>query len=130
MIPKPLKGTALKAKRERRAALVKHEQTEMRAALVRDGMRCRNPRCGHRKDKYPIDPAHVIRHRGIGGDPSGTRTARNLIAALCRICHGQFDGGLLAIEPLDADRLTDGPLAWYRKHLETGVMEHYATEAL
>ena len=63
MLPKPPKGTALKAKRRRKAQQTRREQQIMTAAKVRDGYRCRS--CG----QPGTDAAH-LRHRGMGGNPA------------------------------------------------------------
>ncbi len=123
--PKPAKGTALLERRQRRADLVAHEQREMQAALQRDGRKCRVPRCEYAPRKLPIDPCH-LKHRGMGGDPSGERTERKTVISLCRVHHGQYDNGGLAIEPLTAD-VFDGPAAFYREN-ESGRMDCIGVE--
>lgn len=109
---KPAKGTALLQARERRASRVAAEQKVMQAALRRDEHKCRVPRCEYASKKLPIDPAHKV-HRGIGGDPRGTRTTLDTIIGLCRIHHGQYDQGVLVIEPLQEALGFNGPCAYY-----------------
>lgn len=84
MIPKPAPGTALKAKRRRKAQATRREQQIMTQAKVRDGYRCRV--CG----RPGTDAAH-LRHRGMGGNPAGDRTTLENLICLCRRCHRKFD---------------------------------------
>lgn len=121
------RGTALLEARDRRAKRVAAEQKEMQAALKRDERRCRFPHCEFKGKKLPIDPCHAFGHRGSGGNPDGTRTAKALIVSLCRAHHGLLDQHQIAIEPLSA-AMADGLLAFFAKHPETGRMEHVATE--
>jgi len=97
--PKPRRGDALLERRTKRAATVKAEQAEMQAALKRDGRKCRWPGCIYAAKKLPIDACHLT-HRGMGGNPSRSRTTRQQIVALCRIHHGQLDAGEIEIVPL------------------------------
>ena len=127
--PKPAKGTAYLASKERRADRRDAEQREMHAALVRDKRQCRIPGCTgkFRGLELAKDAAHIFRHRGMGGNPALDRTHRSDIACLCRRCHAMLDGGLLEIQPI-TDAGTDGALAFFRKHEETGSMIHFFTE--
>jgi hypothetical protein len=122
---RPLRGESLLHSRERRAMRSAHEKREMQAALKRDGHACRVPHCPYRGKKLPIDPAHRV-HRGMGGDPKGTRTERATVIALCRCCHGLYDRAELDIEPMTA-AIFDGPCAFYRRN-ESGRMECFAVE--
>lgn len=123
--PKPMKGAALLASRERRAVHVRDEQREMQAAKRRDGHKCRWPSCAYAKRDLPIDACHLV-HRGMGGDPKRTRTTRDQIWAACRIHHGLYDRGEIDVQPLTSAG-TDGPLAFYRR-AGSGRLEHVATE--
>jgi len=126
-LTKPLKGSALLQRRINRKAVVAAEQKEMRAALTRDGHKCRFPRCDVRD--LPIDPCH-LQHRGMGGNPKGDRTERKTVIALCRIHHGLYDRGELDIEPLTPD-VFDGPCDWYVYAIlnEPKRRIHWATES-
>ncbi len=124
---KPIKGTALIERRSRRAARVSAEQREMRAAKKRDRGKCRWPSCQYAKQGIPIDAAHIIRHRGMGGNPSGERTSRNCVAALCRFHHGMLDSAVIDIQPL-TDAGTDGPMAFYWVNKMTGQFELIVSE--
>lgn len=98
--PKPMRGSALLERKERRANVKAHETREMQAALKRDGRKCRWPGCNgkYRGLTLPIDACHQ-KHRGSGGNPDGTRTTRQTIISLCRRHHGLWDSGLIKIEP-------------------------------
>ena len=128
VFPKPAKGTALIERRQRRMKRVAKEQQAMKGAKARDGQQCRNPKCPFKALKLRIEAAHAFQHRGMGGNPKGDRTEVKLIVSACLGCHGLLDSKELQVEPLDLERMANGPLAWYRKHAETGRMEHYATE--
>lgn len=128
-LQKPAKGAFLIERRQRRLNRVAAEQAVMQAALKRDGRKCRNPRCGFKKSlNLPVDPCHAFKHRGMGGDPSGERTAETRqIISLCRGCHGLLDAGDLEIDPMTRE-WCDDRCAWYVKDKETGRMVHLATE--
>jgi hypothetical protein len=68
-----------------------------------------------------------MQHRGMGGDPKGTRTTRATVISLCRIDHGRYDRGDLRIEPLTAKDF-DGPCEFHDRNDETGQFEHVGTE--
>jgi len=128
--PKPLRGTALLARRKRRADQVKAEKREMHAALVRDKMQCRLGKLcefAYRHKVLPVDPCHQV-HRGMGGNPKLDRTTRQTVIALCRPAHGQWDAGIIEFDPL-TDVGFDGPVAFYRKHPESGKMLQIGAEA-
>lgn len=129
--PKPLRGTALLEKRERRAQQQKHEKAEMHAALVRDKMQCRLGKLcdfAARHKVLPVDPAHLT-HRGMGGNKKLDRTTRQTVVALCRLAHGQWDAGLIDLRPL-TDAGFDGPVSFHWKHPETGELVQFAAETV
>jgi hypothetical protein len=116
MFPKPLRGTALLERRTRRRATVQAEEKIMREARRRDRGMCRVPTCGFKH--LPTDVCHK-HHRGAGGNASVSRTTKDTLIVLCRIHHGLFDAGDLAITPLtDAD--FSGPVVFAQRHRETG----------
>lgn len=127
--PKPAKGTAFMARKDRRADRVQAEQKVMQAALLRDGRRCRWPDCKgtYRGLTLPVDAAHFQGHRGPGGNPDGSRTERTgQIVSLCRECHRQLDAHARRIDAL-TDAGADGTLAFYEKQ-ESGKWLHVASE--
>lgn len=119
---KPLKGEKALDRKQTRRDRVKAEQAEMRAALVRDRMKCRYPRC---TTGFTVDPCHQ-QHRGMGGNPKVDRTTRQTVIALCRRHHDEYDRAWVSIEPL-TDQVFDGPCAFYRV-TEAGKFEHVASE--
>lgn len=125
--PKPLKGEHLLERRARRADLKHHERTEMQAALRRDGHVCRWPGCRYGRKDIPVDPSHLTSHRGMGGNPDGTRTNRRDVLALCRIHHGMLHACRIEITPMDVALGTDGPLMFFQQS-ESGRMECVAVE--
>jgi hypothetical protein len=110
-LTKPARGSALLARRERRAARVQSEQRAMRAAKTRDKHRCRVPRCEFARKDMPIDACHLT-HRGMGGNPSGDRTTRDQVVSLCRIHHGLLDRGVMGIHA-ETSLLADGALSFF-----------------
>lgn len=95
-LAKPVRGEKLIGSRERRATRTSKEQQVMQQALRRDGRQCRVPSCAHRSKRLPIDACHM-QHRGMGGDPKGTRTTLATVLALCRAHHGEYDAGWLTV---------------------------------
>jgi hypothetical protein len=116
---KPAPGTAWKASKEAKAERKAHEREQMQAAKVRDEHKCRVPRCEHMPQKPRIEPCHWReQHRAMGGNPSGDRTQRKLIIALCFIHPRESDrksgSTVLDIEPQDTAQMFDGPCDYYR----------------
>lgn len=112
-------------RRERVAA----EQKVMKAAKVRDGNKCRVPRCRYAKDELVIDPAHMNgRHRKLGGDRALKVNVRSNIVSLCRRHHDDYSiHDDLRIEPLTAEDF-DGPCEFFERELENGTFKHVGTE--
>ena len=110
--PKPLRGTATLARRQRRVDLVKHEQREMAAAKRRD-RGCRWPGCTMvKKFRLALHACHSMQHRGMGGNPSGDRTRRDQLITFCAWHHGLFDRAFIDVQPRTG-RGTDGPVDFY-----------------
>lgn len=128
-LQKPAKGAAYMASKDRRANRRDAEDAEMRAGRKRDGNRCRWPGCTgkYRGLDLPIDMAHFLEHRKMGGNPTGDRTMADLVVALCRRHHNALDDDVIGIEPT-SDANANGLLAFYERNKETGQMEHIATE--
>ena len=122
---KPVKGTFLLERREKRRSRVTAEQKEMQAAKKRDGGKCRWPQCEYIGQKLPVDACHQV-HRGQGGNPKGDRTTRQTIISLCRVHHSLWDRGGVDITPMRCDGF-DGPCSYFVRG-ESGRMEHVATE--
>lgn len=91
--PKPAKGSALIAHRERRKALVDFEDGEKDAVRFRD-KRCRWPYCENcRRYKPRLEVAH-LRAKGQGGD-HGTRSREDQMILLDFLTH---QGGPSSLE--------------------------------
>lgn len=116
------------AKIERRIKKLerKHKEDLGMAKARRRDKRCRFPLCGCRTFGIVCDVSHV-RHRGMGGNPSGDRSASGLLMLLCRTRHKEgkiaIDKGTLEWRPLTKAG-SDGPVAWYvdaeAMHLDPG----------
>lgn len=126
--PKPARGSHWLEGRKRRADQKAAEESLMRAARLRDGDKCRWPSCEFAPKKPRREVAHLT-HRGIGGNPALDRTQRDKLITLCFIHHGLFDAAELDIEPMTS-RGTDGAVCFYRRHRETGQMQHVFTEPI
>ena len=116
--PKPARGSGRKAIGSKRR-LVEAEERRLKAeSKALDGFKCRVPRCPFRVAPDALHSAHRV-HKGIGGDPSGTRTLAADLVTLCPIHHEQFDGKIggkkLDIRYLNPTLRFRGPCAFYRR---------------
>lgn len=127
---KPAKGSALLERRGRKAERNSHEKAEKRAVMLRDGHQCRWPACEFRSLKVRIEAAHVMGHKGWGGNPANDRSERHMMLALCFLHHQgavSLHSGDLRVESM-TERHTDGPMAFYRK-AESGKWVCVAVES-
>lgn len=127
--PKPAKGSALLERRAKRRHLDAHEKAEKAAVMARDQRQCRWPRCEFRTMRIPIEVAHVMGHKAMGGNPANDRSERHRMMACCRLHHQgatSLHSGDLRIEAL-TDKGTDGPCAFYRR-AESGRFECVGVE--
>jgi hypothetical protein len=123
--PKPIRGEyALSRSQRRKAHKAREKKTMHWVKHVRDGNKCRVPRCRY-KD-IPVDCCH-LHHRGIGGNPHEDRTISALLFAACRVHHGQLDAGDLKVEPLTPAGM-DNVVAWYLRDQETGKFQCIGVE--
>jgi len=107
-----------KAKQAVRRERVASEDANKRAAKKRDGYACRFPWCGCKSLGLALsarlESSHD-RHKGSGGDPSGQRSAQELLITLCK--HRHQDGiisrhkGTLRARYLTPKK-NNGPIAW------------------
>lgn len=109
--PKPAKGSALIARREKRKVIVAAEEAEKHKVRVRDRMQCRWPACEYcrRYKSLVLHCAHIA-GKGIGGDHGRRSTADNMIL-LCSLRHEgpiSLHSGDCRITPITT-RGTDGP---------------------
>lgn len=126
---KPARGTHWLDGRKRRAERKAFEDAVIAEAKARDGHRCRVPWCEHMGKKPRLEGAHFIQHRGMGGDPSGGRTRRDLILTTCFIHHAEIDKArTLRVEPQTAQN-ADGPCDYLREN-ERGEWEIFGSERL
>lgn len=100
----------------------------MSAAKRRDGHQCRYPACEYKPLDLPIDACHS-KHRGMGGNPSGDRTKRELLISFCRVHHGEWDDHKWDVEP-QTPQLLDGPVDFTALNPETGKWEVFASETV
>ncbi len=124
-LTKPAKGSHWLASKQRRAERVAAENDVMRQAKVRDGYRCRFPGCEYMSKKPRLETAHQ-RHRGIGGNPDGSRTTLPELVTLCWLHHAAYDRHEIDIQPLSVDGF-NGPAVFYVRS-ESGKWVHVATE--
>lgn len=108
--PKPAKGTALIARRDRRKILDAYETVEKRKVRLRDQF-CRWPSCDYcsRYKHLTLHVAHV-NDKGMGGD-HGLRSTADQMILLCALRHAgptSLHSGHCRITPI-TDRGTDGP---------------------
>lgn len=105
---------------KKRVARETKEDAEKTKVRKRD-KRCRFPLCGCAKMKLKIGAVALrevshSRHKGMGGQPSGTRSVAALMVLLCMARHRQLrfsvDRGTVewkALTPAGAN----GPIAWF-----------------
>lgn len=94
--------------------IVENEETrKKREVRLRDRF-CRFPLCGCRKFKLGTHVSHS-RHKGMGGNPEGDRSAPSLMVLVCSARHREnrvsIDQGTLRWEGLTA-KGADGPIEW------------------
>ncbi len=109
--PKPSEPLALQRKK-RKQQISTREDFLKRDAKRRDGGQCRWPKCEFRKVVQPIDGAHVFQAKGMGGDPTGIRSERKHLMALCRLHHKAQEKNDLEVEGLTPE-LADGPCSFW-----------------
>jgi hypothetical protein len=110
-VPKPVKGSALIARREKRKAIEAHEEAEKHKVRIRDRMQCRWPGCEYcrRYKNLTLHVAH-LKSKGRGGD-HGRRSTANQMILICSMRHEgpiSVHSGDCRISPLTS-RGTDGP---------------------
>jgi hypothetical protein len=91
--PKPLASTRRLAKHKARSALRTTEDQNKQTARRRDGHRCRFPRCGCRRVSIRLEASH-LKHKGAGGNPSGSRS---MPAGLILMCVQRHQDGVVSV---------------------------------
>lgn len=86
-VPKPAKGSALIARREKRKQIDALEDAEKHKVRIRDRMQCRWPACEYcrRYKNLTLHVAH-LNDKGIGGD-HGIRSTADQMMLLCSLRH-------------------------------------------
>lgn len=115
---KPSRTERKKAEKDRKLKRQKAERDNKGEVRKRDLTRCRFPSCGCRKLGLALQARQEVshsRHKGMGGNPSGERSAAELMVLLCR--HRHQDGAVSIHKgTLRAKFLTpakfNGPIAW------------------
>ena len=128
---KPIKrnaGITAQRRKAKHRRLARNEREHKAEARARDGGpgfaltgRCRFPICGCARFNYagPGTPAFVevshLRHKGMGGDPTGERSQPELMICLCAWRHKEsrfsVDKKNLRWVPL-TDAGANGPVTW------------------
>jgi hypothetical protein len=111
--PKPIKGSARLERLERRKA-VEAEEDANKAQVRRRDQRCRWPHCAFCKRYKNLIPqvAHVVRAKGMGGDPTLVRSQPQHMMLLDPLTHGEQEAHKRDVVPL-TDQGTDGPCAFF-----------------
>ena len=112
--PRPVKGTAAKARRARRSKIERVERLAKCNAIIRDSGLCR--RCG---TGWPdeIEVAHIT-DKGMGGDHGLVSSKASDFLTLCRSCHQgprSIHSGHVVIECGPARG--DGPVTFREKRI-------------
>lgn len=90
--PRPAKGTARKMQQARRRLANTKEKAAKAAAKARDAGRCRMPGCDATRGLHAMH----IRHKGLGGDPTGLRSwQRSDYVTGCARHHGLQHAGYM-----------------------------------
>jgi hypothetical protein len=108
---KPEKGSGFIARKQKRKDLVKAEDAAK--AIVRaDDKICRWPKCENcRAYKPPLEVAHVVRAKGMGGDHGTVSTPADMML-LDKLTHAQQETHRKDVVAL-TDRGTRGPCEFW-----------------
>lgn len=109
-LTKAPKGSARMADLDRSKQRTRDENREKRAAVKRDGHRCRLPFCpfcAEYGDSLTIQAAHVIEAKGVGGDPLLEVSTRPYLMALCSLAHAAQERHDFEVRPLSQSHLCD-----------------------
>lgn len=111
-LQKPEKGSAWVARRESRKEAIANEKSAKAEVMRLDG-RCRWPDCANcRAYKPPLEVAHVVRAKGMGGDHGTVSTPAHLMV-LDRLTHQQQETNKRDVRPLTAEG-TRGPCEFWQ----------------
>lgn len=108
------KGFEAKRRARKAAALKREEDANKELVRERDRYRCRFPLCPCHNFNLFLEVSHS-EHKGMGGDPSGDRSAPELMILICnwrhRVSRYSIDKKTLRWRPLTADG-ANGLIAW------------------
>ncbi len=114
-IPKPLRGSLVFEREDRKRAIREAEQLAKRMAKVRDGWQCRWP--GAHLCKGVVEVAHIFEDKKMGGD-HGRLSVTAQLMTLCSFAHRRgpqsVHGKTFKVEP-ETPRGADGACAFYRR---------------
>lgn len=110
-------GITPKKERLKRAASSKKKEISEKTKAKRRDRRCRFPLCGCHRHGFALHAAHFIQHKGMGGNPTNTRSTADKLITVCAPRHREhpisLDRGAIQCEPIDAALGADGPVVWY-----------------
>lgn len=124
-LPKPLKGEYALERHARKADGRAEEQRTMTRAKIRDGRKCRWPVC---RLKLQIEACHRM-HRGMGGNPDGSRTTRGTLITFCTRHHQLWDLSQIDVRPQEERIGFDGCADFFVRS-ESGEWQIFASERL
>ena len=108
----PKSGISPKVERFQRRVARDKVEDEKKAEVRKRDQYCRFPRCGCRRLHFGLAVAHC-RHKGMGGNPAGDRSAPEDMILLCAPRHREhpiaLDKGTLRVVPLHERRGFAGP---------------------
>lgn len=115
---KPSRTARKKAEKKTKADRKKHELDNKAAVRRRDLYRCRFPLCGCHELRLPLKARREVshsKHKGMGGNPAGDRSAIELMVVLC--LHRHQDGAVSIHKGTLRPRFLtpakfNGPIAW------------------
>lgn len=114
-IPKGSRPATAAARNKLRRARAKRERTEKMEVRDRDQWHCRFPLCGCKRAGFRLEVSHD-RHKGMGGDPKGTRSTA---AGMILLCAPRHQTSILSrhagtIQTMHLTRRkNNGPVAWF-----------------
>lgn len=109
--PKDPKGTFKRQRTKKRRTADADERSKKDRAKLRDGFRCRKPRC---TSVTLLHSAHW-KHKGAGGNPAMDRTQVDELISFCANDHDAFDKRKTLRVKMLTPRKADGPIEVHEK---------------
>lgn len=104
-----------KVTRFRKRMDLKKKEDENKGTVRRRDKKCRFPRCGCKKFNIALHVSHK-EHKGMGGDPTGERSASELMLYICAARHREhrfsIDKGTLRWHERDGGQGANGAIWW------------------